>query len=260
MNRKENTAQWLPECFSYLNDPITPDSDNMITIAQVKSIQPQGQRVFFPVLIPFKKTDEVLSTTAEPDYDIRCNYPDTSPNYEVRPYSFYARNPSNQAEKFETLVDGWHGSNNFTLIPNSTFLMRYNLSSRVVESSNKVIWDNIEKPQPNIVENIASATYESQLWTEAYVKIDKDYLEDYALRRACSIVSYYYEDRILPLDNYYSDLLRNKEYREIQQAGRKFVIKKIGKKVSLRIWGCKLILKPYKSLFDPLEDNYALTW
>ena len=88
--------------------------------------------------------------------------------------------------------------------------MTYGLVPRVVQSDTggSVHWDDLSEPQYNVViAQMVSELYCLELKQAARITIDREYLEDYAKVRNCSLIQVYYARSQAPLEPRDRDVL-----------------------------------------------------
>jgi len=116
-------------------------------------------------------------------------------------------------KQYQPLVHCWDNHNKTTLLPIAEILMVYGLTSRNV--NNRIVWDDLGKPVFVVIDNISKSDYyidrnNGFINTDAYVKIRKDYLEDYTHIKKASVVAFYYEERwIKEKDDFIEEKLAN---------------------------------------------------
>lgn len=113
-------------------------------------------------------------------------------------------------KKKEPLISTWSSGNHIHFAPDQTFPQTYRLNSRL--NGDLIIWDDLSRPRYNVVENKPTSEYNFPSYSEAFVKIDTEYLVDYLLRKKKTAVQIFQERRIVPLTDKISSLLGTKEY------------------------------------------------
>ncbi|PTB97989.1 hypothetical protein C9994_00075 [Marivirga lumbricoides] len=135
---------------------------------------------------------------------------DYSNDFDYRPQSWLYLSPSSGLKKAEPLAISWMNGNHTTLQPDQRFLSVYGLSPRLTNDA--TFWDDLSKPQYNIVENKPLSIYEYPFHSEAYIKINRKYLRDYLSIRKKVAVLIYREIRDVEINNDILYLLDQKEY------------------------------------------------
>jgi hypothetical protein len=127
-------------------------------------------------------------------------------------------------------------------------------------------WDDPRRPTYDVVEVMPQSRYEvPKTYTPAGIRIRRDYLEDYASLKGCSIVAVYYEERYCRDDPEIQKLIGEQEGAEFELPGRRICLRKVSHKRSDRanqlaqIWGCHLILKPSSRPISD-EEKPTLVW
>lgn len=113
-------------------------------------------------------------------------------------------------KKVEPLVMSWESGNHTTLNIDQGFLSTFQLSPRLL--SDKIYWDDLSKPQYEVVQNKPLSEYKFPMHSEAYVKIRKDYLEDYLYLRKKVAVQVFTVKKEINLDKDVLELLNGNEF------------------------------------------------
>ena len=120
-------------------------------------------------------------------------------------------------EEAEPLVASWESTNHFSFQPDNRFLMTYGLIPRYTEDI--VFWDDLRRPEYEVVMVKPVSVYNFPSFSESYVRIQKDYLQDYAALRKKILIQVYQEIRIVPPDTELLKLLGRKGfYNKITQS------------------------------------------
>ncbi len=210
---------FLPKCFDYINNRYNQD-DEYIIIGRIVTSSINGfwgTTYLCTGLVPNEDLDELLSSNSSSGYEVDNNGPfpmlDNGEKFENNPH-IRGLNGKN----YQPLVHCWNNHNKTTYLPIVELLMVYGLTSRNV--NNRIVWDDLEKPVFAVIDNISRSDYYHErnngfINTDAYVKIRKDYLEDYAHLKNASVVAFYYEERwIKDKDEFIEDKLSNTDIAE----------------------------------------------
>lgn len=122
-------------------------------------------------------------------------------------------------------VFSWESGNNFTFQLDPMFLQTYGLTPRLTEK--KIHWDDLSRPLMDIVELIPKSVYDFPNYSKSYVKIRKDYLQDYLKLTKKSLIQVYCETRILSFNQELKELLGENQYFEKTTKFNHFRINKI---------------------------------
>ena len=128
-------------------------------------------------------------------------------------------------ENVSPFVFSWESANNFTFQPDPMFLQTYGLTPRLTEKT--IHWDDLSRPLMDIVELIPKSVYDFPNYSKSYVKIRKDYLQDYLKLTKKSLIQVYCETRILPFNQELKALLGENQYFEKTTKFNHFRINKI---------------------------------
>ncbi len=94
----------------------------------------------------------------------------------------------------DPLAISWSQNNHITLQPSILYLEFYRLTSRI--DSSKIYWDDLSRPFKTVVENSPKAHYQYPSYdVHGYVRMHRDYLEDYAVKRNKVVVQIFQEIR-----------------------------------------------------------------
>jgi hypothetical protein len=110
----------------------------------------------------------------------------------------------------ESLTVSWENGNNIHLAVDQSLPKHYRLSCRL--DNEQVIWDDLSLPRYNVIENKQSSLYKFPRYSEAYVKIDSDYLTDYLATKKLNAIQVFQERRVVTIDEEIADLLGSEEF------------------------------------------------
>ena len=127
--------------------------------------------------------------------------------------------------------------------------MTYRLTPRCVQagadSQLTLAWDNHEEPLRDLVVAKPISVHNFPESSEAFVKVHRDLLQDYATLRGCHLVQFYYEQRWSELTDEIRSLLGSSTMREFMLEGRTVelcVVNGADLPVLNKVWGvCKLV-------------------
>lgn len=161
--------------------------EGYITVAELKSIEQEGLTrsidintvIVSPLLISKIKPSHVnpyVNSTG-------VNY---NEEFVYTPSFWIYLSPSHGLKKAEPLVISWESANNTIFSIDQGFVGTFKLVPRLVNDT--LFWDDLSRPKYEIVRNKLISKYEHLRHTEAYVHIDKEYLENYlSLRKKVAI-------------------------------------------------------------------------
>ena len=206
----------MPRCFDYINERYNQDDEYVYLGRIITSLVNGfwGTTYLCTGLVPNDDLDELLSSDSSSGYEIQNNGPlpmlDKDEKYENLSYI-----RGLDDKQYQPLVHCWNNHNKTTFIPIAELLMVYGLTSRNIE--NRIVWDDLRKPVFAVIDNITKSDYYQErdkgfINSDAYVKIKRDYLEDYAQIKKASVVAFYWEERwIKNTDDFIEKKLSNKE-------------------------------------------------
>lgn len=201
----------LPKCFDYINDRYNQDEEYVI-IGRIVTSSVNGfwgTTYLCTGLVPNEDLDELLSSDSPSGYEVQNNGPlpmlDNDEKFENNPHIRGLND-----KQYQPLVHCWNNHNKTTFIPIVELLMVYGLTSRNIK--NRIVWDDLRKPVFVVIDNISKSDYyyernKGYISSDAYVKIRKEYLEDYAHLKNASVVAFYWEERWIKDTN---DFIENK--------------------------------------------------
>ncbi len=203
-------------------EDIGKSPEGYITVAELKSIEQDGlmktidmnTAIVSPLLVskikPSHANPYVNSTGV--NYHKEFVY---SPSFWIYLSQSYG------LKKAEPLVISWESANNTIFSIDQGFVGTFKLIPRLVNDT--IFWDDLSRPKYEIVRNKLISKYDHLKHTEAYVHIDKEYLENYlSLRKKVAIQVFkviqdiYLDAEILSLlggQDHYIEEFKNYEVR-----------------------------------------------
>nr|WP_067058295.1 hypothetical protein [Mucilaginibacter sp. L294] len=234
---------------------IAPIDSNeaMLTIAEMVSVEIGGEICTTDIntaLISDKLFSKIKASHVNPVVSTTGVQYDE--NFVYRPAFWLYLSPTSGLSKAESLAVSWTQNKRTILIPDQGFLATYELMPRY--SSELNYWDDLSKPQYEIVVNKPVTLYNFPNQDGAYVKIRRDYLEDYLKLRKKTAVQIFTINHIIDINEDIAHLLNGKKAFE-DESGQYSIrlIKQPTKegKVYLEVIGYRLLLP--KS--DPVAEN-----
>lgn len=254
-------------CLAYIDNRYK-ENDEYVIIGEIETSNKNGYygtTYLCTALVPNDDLTELLESNKECSYKIENWGPrpiiDEGSSYKNFPYIRGLNNKS-----YEPLVNSWEDHNKITFVPMSNLLMTYGLSVNITKE--KIFWDDLSNPVFQVIENIPTSDYhyeniKGSLHTRAFVKIRRDYLEDYASLKNSSVVAFYYEERFLINGNeQINEILKGSEAREIKISSNRISLSVSSQdkyRYYISVWGRQLVLTPTHSpISDPVKE--ALVW
>ena len=182
-----------------------------ITVAELKTIDKNG----------FKETIDINTALVSPSLISKIKSSHVNPyvnlsgayyreDYEYKPsFSLYL-SKSSGLKKAEPLVVSWCSGNHTTFMIDQGFLSAFKLSPRLLKD--EILWDDLKEPAYDVVKIKPLSEYEFSIYSNAYVKIKKDYLETYLAFRKKVAVQVFTIKRDIAIDEEISILLKNRKY------------------------------------------------
>jgi hypothetical protein len=114
--------------------------------------------------------------------------------------------------RFETLVVSWRGANRTVLMPDQGFLTMYRLIPRILDRAGEIHWDDPEEPTYDVTVSLPVSVHSYGETTTGFVKVRREFLQDYATVRNCALVQVLFEKRFAPEDDELRERLANKDH------------------------------------------------
>jgi len=232
-----------------------PLQDPNVLVAQIA--RPWGiksYRHLYTALIPLSLKEAIMKSPGGIGNEVTTTGPHPSPSrgsFEYKPkFSIWAGEMV--PEGLEPLVVTWNTGNRTILLPDQGFLMTYGLVPRIVNSDqgDLIYWDDLQKPHYDVVISKMVSEYHYELKSEAFIKIDRQYLQDYATIRNQSLVQVYYAINTGPISEDDRKALSGKDNQEFKIPGRLLDVRlDFDRKdeVIAQVWGIRNLLEPGNS-------------
>ena len=189
----------LPKCFDYIYNRFDI-KEEYVTIGRIITSKINGYwgtTLLSTALVPNEDLDDLLSSYSSSGYEVENNgpFPDLGDDEEyINIHQIRGLN----GKTYKPLIHYWTNHNKTTILPIPELLMVYGLTPRNIQ--NRVVWDDLRKPVFTVIDNLSRSDYyfdeaNGYINSDAFVKIRKDYLEDYAKLKNASIVAFYFEER-----------------------------------------------------------------
>lgn len=182
-----------------------------ITVAELKTIDKNGLNETIDLntaLISSNLLNRIKSSNVNPSVKNSSAYYDD--NYEFKPSAWLYLSKSSGLKKAEPLVISWCSGNHNTLMIDQGFLSSFKLSPRM--SEDEILWHDLREPEYDVVKIKPLSEYEFPTYSEAYVKIKKDYLKTYLAFRKKIAVQVFTIKRDIAIDEEISTLLKDNKY------------------------------------------------
>ena len=243
-------AKWLPECLFHLNEPYISDNGKPVIIGQVSSDAVRGYEgvvLRYTALVPLDRRKEVLSTVGGIGWEVRSSVPEPIVgNGEIHKCDFWIEGPCGSYDRLEPIVVSWSRHNKTAMMPDNGMLMCYDLFPRTLQSPDRIVWDDLSRPEPEVV-IVRPLSHYDRSYSNACVEMNRDYLEDYASLKGCALVSIFFEERYCSPSDDLDSKLKGEEIIEFKKPGYRMNLRKTiypkGKRLC-QIWGCREILIP----------------
>ena len=113
-------------------------------------------------------------------------------------------------KNIQPLVMTWCSGNHTTIQIDQGFLSTFELTPRLLQ--HEILWDDLKRPESEIVKNKLMSEYEFPTHSEAYVKVKKEYLERYLFLRKKKALQIFNVQKEILIDNAINFLLNGKQY------------------------------------------------
>ncbi len=258
----EPANDFWPQPLAHCGRPLVLGTDEEVVIGEITS-EPvngfYGIRMLFTALVPLKEVDLVLTrkggigqgVTSSPRHPAYGTSETYSPVFTIQ-------GPGNSS--FESMIHTWTNHNRTVLMPDSAFLMCYELTPRIMKDS--ISWDDPDRLVYDVVRVIPESYYSTRVGSStARVTVRRDYLEDYLSLKNCAAVATFWDERLSFDDPQVASFIGERGAK-FEQPGRTlwFMPTKLqhGNQAS-QVWGCAALLTPNgRPITDPLEPE--LQW
>ncbi len=257
----------FPNCFSYIGNRFNDDNEYVV-IGKIETSFENGlwgTTYLCTALVPNEDLDLLMGSTERCGYKVENCGPlpilEKDDKYEN---DFYIKGLN--GKKYEPIVNSWQHHNKTIFLPDNRLLMTYGLTNQNIRE--RVNWDDLSKPIYNVIENRPCSEYKIEkdkgyFHTNAFVKIRRDYLEDYAFLKKASIVAFYWEERwIEKPDNFIQKILNGKDFESYKIRANRIKImtaQHLNYTYNCQVWGRQLVLTPQKSPISNPEE-LLLKW
>ncbi len=241
---------------------IKESSEKYITVAETKSVEIDGQTktldlntaLVSPLLISKIKASYVnpyVEATGV-DYDKEFVY---SPSFWIY------LSESNGLKKAEPLVISWESTNNTMLIIDQGFVSTFKLSPRLTEDI--IYWDDLSRPKNEVIKNKLISEYDYPKQAEAYVQIDREYLESYLFLRKKTAIQVFTITGTIFIDSDISQLLNGTDHYIEEYKQYEIRIRKLDNEEDIarfEVNGYKIIIDNSQDLSDEPEVPIGHHW
>lgn len=182
--------------------------DGYITVAQLKTTEDKASidintALISPALISKIKPSHINPVVKAPGVYY-------NKDYIYKPSFWLYASPSSGLKKAEPLVVSWESVNKTVLSIDQGFLSTFRLIPRLL--NDEIYWDNLSKPDYDVVKNKLISEYDFPNHTEAYVKVKKEYLDQYLSYRKKTAVQLFTIIKEINVDDDIKGLLNEKGY------------------------------------------------
>lgn len=245
-------ADWLPDCLIHLNDSYLSDGDEYVIIGQLSDEAVRGYEGLVEkhtVLVPIERLDEVLTNAGGIGWKVEAWGPGPVVEEGQRYRSdFWVEGPGGRDDRLEPIVVSWDRHNKTVMMPDNGMLMCYGLCPRTLQSPDRIVWDDLSRPQMGVVTVKPLSHYDVYSYSGACVEMSREYLEDYASLKGCALVSVFYEERRCHATDDLKQRLRDSEGTSLEGPGFRMDIVRDSYRgdggVLCKLWGCRSILTP----------------
>ena len=246
-----------------------PIATKHVVVAEIS--QPWGvesYRHIYTALAPPERVQELLNHPGGIGHNVTPTGPHPSPfrgTFHYEPgFSIWAGEVV--PEGLEPLVIAWEAGGRTILVPDQGFLMTYGLVPRSVQSAtgDLIHWDDVTRPQHDVVIAKMVSEYFFELKSEARVSIDLDYLRDYATVRNRSLIHVFYASNVGPARAEDRYILAGNVSQEFKLKGRLVDLRiapQSKSQVLGQVWGVRRLLDPlYSPVTEGRWDYGRLVW
>ncbi len=264
----DNKGSFWPDVLAHIPKE-KPWTGEYVTVAEIRESKDDSHsdRTTISALVPIDELDECRPILVNFSHDVGTSGPhpyfyEGGEGYEPL---FWVSAEGTPSERYEALVQQWQSNDKTVLQIDQGFLMTYGLTPRIADQSGLIIWDDPALPRRGVVEILPVSVYDMPNSTPAYVRIAKDYLQDYLTIRGMALVQSYYEKKWCDLDEKIEAVFEEGEqYAEIITEDRNLSISTHhvdGSKICCQVWGARIVAVPSEAPIsqDPEAVN-DLEW
>jgi len=262
---------WWPDFIPPLAEKDIIHRDH-VTVAEIMQPSgPESYRHIYTALIPSNLVETLLGRYGAIGNQVQASGPHPSVDMEDGPRRYKPRfwifGGEIAHDGFEPLVVAWRSSDKTFLSIDQGFLMTYALMPRftdIREGHIEVHWDDLAEPVYDVISTVPISQDDYHRLAPAWVKIRRDYLEDYSFLRGQALVQVFYmRSEGFPGKDTDSILSGNK-YLYCKSPGMEFrfrLLDESRKLYSVQAEGVRLLLKPTKSPVSAGRWDYGkLKW
>jgi len=245
----------LPDCFGYIQDRYK-ENDEFVVIGKIETSNKNGYwgtTYLCSALVPNEDLDLLLKSSDRCGYKVENwgPFPIVEKNEKLE-NDFFIKGLN--GKEYEPLVNSWQHHNKTIFLPDNKLLATYGLANRNTNFCIK--WDDLTKPIYNVIKNQSCSNYQHErnkgyIHSKAFVKIRRDYLEDYAFLKKSSIVAFYFEERwIENQDTFIQKILNGRHIKSYKIEANRIKLMStqfLNYSYNCRVWGRQLILTSHKS-------------
>ncbi len=260
----EIADSWWPSILRHIPDE-KPLNLPMVTVAEMRNPNESATyeyRTTVTALIPTRRLKEVSQSLRHlAEFATEVSISDfrgiDAPAYVPR---FWLN--GGELGRFETLVVSWQGANKFVLMPDQGFLATYRLIPRVFDLTGEIHWDEPETPTYDVVVSQPLSVHSYGTTSSGFVKIRREFLQDYATVRKCALVQVIFENRSTAEDSELRELLGTEDHVSLERHDHKIWLRRFKEmpgRVLAEVWAARIIICPGKAPIS-VEDSGALVW
>lgn len=256
---------------NYWPDPIKtiplekPWEEKHVVVAQIS--RPWGNKSYrhmYTALVPPRIKKDILNNPGGIGHDVSITGPHPSPfrgKFDYVP-KFWIWAAEIVSQGLEPLVVAWRTGDKIVLLPDQGFLMTYGLVPRIVGES--ISWDDIQRPYYDVVITKMASEYSFDANYDAFVKVDRKYLEDYATVRNRALVQVYYALNVGEMSAEDRKILSISNSQEFKLKGRLLDIHVDSwskDQIVVQVWGVRHLVDPKDSpVIEGRWDYGELIW
>ncbi|MCH7662937.1 MAG: hypothetical protein IH859_03595 [Chloroflexi bacterium] len=179
---------------------------------------------------------------------------------------FWISAKAHSLEGLEPLVLSWEAANNTTLFLDPGFLMTYGLIPRYLKNNKRdeIHYDDPYHPRQSVAIVSPVSYYDFPTRSHAFVRVNRDYLQDYATLRGFSLIQVYYANKWGEAGQETINYMGDKKIAEFELPGRLIdlrFIKLADKEFFAQVWGVRHLLDPGDSPITKGNEDYGiLVW
>lgn len=270
MDNEKIQDDWWPDLLRPIADE-NPHANEQVLIAEIgHSWGADTYRHLYTALVPHGNVGKILEHRGGIDHEVSTSGPhpyfSSHAKAETFEPKFWVETGGLLENELEPLVVSWESANQRYIAPDQGLLMTYGLIPRITSSpkGQEIHWDDPTIPVRDVIISRSVSVFNYPSYTDAFVRIKRNYLQDYATIRGCDIVQIYYAEVWGAPPEEINSFLGEAESRKIALPGRLIevrILKGTPRRYLAKVWGVRHLIAPKESPVTEGRWQYGeLAW